>query len=310
MTAHKAPDRRAALAIIASGSAIFAAGATPAASPGDPRPAELEIAAAPPAAPAIIEHLIETGSGVLYVQECPGQGPSILLAHAATGSARNWIYQQAAFASRGFRIIAWSRRGHSGSVADAKGDPSVNFDIDCIADTLGLGRFHAIGTAAGGGLMLGYAMARPERIRTLVVACSATNVADLDLQSVIEASRPEPFAKLPADFRELGPCYRTANPDGVARWKELEAGARAGAGPLGPPPPPVVTPAMLRRLTVPTLWLAGDADLYAPPPLVAMLHREMRGSTLSVIDGAGHSAYWEQPDRFNVAVLNFITGRA
>ncbi len=52
--------------------------------------------------------------------------------------------------------------------------------------------------------------------------------------------------------------------------------------------------------------MTGDADLYAPPPLLQLFAARIKGSEISIIPEAGHSAYWEQPELFNRAVLNFL----
>jgi len=52
--------------------------------------------------------------------------------------------------------------------------------------------------------------------------------------------------------------------------------------------------------------LTGGADLYAPPPVMQMFVERIKGAESVVIPEAGHSAYWEQPDAFNSAVLDFI----
>src|SRR4051812_19443924 len=41
-----------------------------------------------------------------------GDGAPIVLLHPATGSALIWEYQQPVFAKAGYRVIAYSRRGH------------------------------------------------------------------------------------------------------------------------------------------------------------------------------------------------------
>jgi pimeloyl-ACP methyl ester carboxylesterase len=81
--------------------------------------------------------------------------------------------------------------------------------------------------------------------------------------------------------------------------------------PEGPPAPaqPMrnhVTFALLENIKVPTLLLTGDADLYAPPPLLRLFTERITGSESIVIPEAGHSSYWEQPEVFNRAVLDFI----
>jgi pimeloyl-ACP methyl ester carboxylesterase len=57
---------------------------------------------------------------------------------------------------------------------------------------------------------------------------------------------------------------------------------------------------------VPFLLITGGADLYAPPPVLALFASHLRGSETFVVPEAGHSAYWESPDAFNRAVLEFL----
>ena len=55
-----------------------------------------------------------------------------------------------------------------------------------------------------------------------------------------------------------------------------------------------------------SLLMTGDADMYAPPPIMRMFAARVKGSKAVVIPEAGHSAYWEQPEIFNRTVLEFI----
>jgi pimeloyl-ACP methyl ester carboxylesterase len=119
--------------------------------------------------------------------------------------------------------------------------------------------------------------------------------------------RTPEFLAMSADMRELGPSYRAANPAGADKWKELERTAR----PTSAQPPAQtfrnrVTFALLETISIPTLLLTGDADLYAPPAVMRMFAARVKGSTAVVIPEAGHSGYWEQPEIFNRTVLDFI----
>jgi pimeloyl-ACP methyl ester carboxylesterase len=67
-----------------------------------------------------------------------------------------------------------------------------------------------------------------------------------------------------------------------------------------------VTFALLEAISVPTLLITGDADMYAPPPVMRMFAARVKGSQAVVIPEAGHSAYWEQPEIFSRTVLEFI----
>jgi pimeloyl-ACP methyl ester carboxylesterase len=62
----------------------------------------------------------------------------------------------------------------------------------------------------------------------------------------------------------------------------------------------------LGAIKVPLLFIAGGADLYAPPSLMRLLAARVKHSEFVVVPEAGHSAYWEEPDLFNDAVLTFI----
>jgi pimeloyl-ACP methyl ester carboxylesterase len=147
----------------------------------------------------------------------------------------------------------------------------------------------------------------PRRLRSLVVANSIGGVQDPEYQQAIQRLRTPDFLAMSPDMRELGPAYRVANPAGAERWRELERTAR----PTSAQPPPQmfrnrVTFALLETIAVPTLLLTGDADMYSPPPIMRMFAARVKGSTSMVIPESGHSAYWEQPDLFNRAVLDFI----
>ena len=67
-----------------------------------------------------------------------------------------------------------------------------------------------------------------------------------------------------------------------------------------------ITFALLERIKTPALMMTGDADMYAPPPLQRMFTDRIKGSQSMVIPEAGHSSYWEKPEIFNRAVLDFI----
>jgi pimeloyl-ACP methyl ester carboxylesterase len=67
-----------------------------------------------------------------------------------------------------------------------------------------------------------------------------------------------------------------------------------------------ITFAGLERITVPVLLLTGDADMFAPPPVLKMFAAHIGHAETVIVPEAGHSTYWEQPDAFNSAVLRFV----
>ena len=52
--------------------------------------------------------------------------------------------------------------------------------------------------------------------------------------------------------------------------------------------------------------VAGGLMFYAPPPVLALFAARIRGAESVIVPAVGHSAYWEQPELFNRAVLDFF----
>jgi len=170
---------------------------------------------------------------------------------------------------------------------------------------LGINRFHLVATAGGGFVAYDYALSFPEQLRSLVVSNSVGGMQDPDYLELHQRLRPPEFAAMPAEIREVGPAYRAANPEGTRRWIELEK--------MGRQPNATAQPfrnqmrfAMLESIKLPTLLITGDADMFAPPPFLKMFTSRIKGAQTLVIPEAGHSSYWEKPEVFNKAVLDFI----
>ena len=260
------------------------------------------------AAPPPGTHAELPGVRLWYV-DTGGSGVPVVFMHAATGSSRVWEYQIPAFTAAGYRVIAPDRRGF-GRTAPAPGGAQPGTaadDLLALMDHLRLDRVHLVGTAAGGFASVDFALSFPKRLRSLVIANSIGGVLDEDYLALGRRIRPPEFAALPADVRELGPSYRAGNPEGTRRWLELE---RANRSEGAPPPAQTmrnqITFALVETIRTPTLLLTGGADLYAPPPVVQLFVKRIKGSESVVVPEAGHSTYWEQPEAFNRAVLAFI----
>jgi pimeloyl-ACP methyl ester carboxylesterase len=254
--------------------------------------------------------LLETAAARLWYWDTGGKGEPAVLLHPATGSGATWGYQQPVLAQAGYRVIGYSRRGHFRSViTDANVGSSDLEDLRALTSHLGLTRFHLIGTAAGSFLAAQYAITYPQYLASLVLSSSLIGIQDKDYQDLIGRVVPPSFAMLPPEFRELGPSYRTANPEGTTQWMALEKTARA-AGP-SPPRPTSVGSAMvtfenLGALKLPMMLLTGDCDLYACPALLVYVARRLGRSAISVIENAGHAAFWEQPEAYNKKVREFL----
>lgn len=251
----------------------------------------------------------------LHTLDAGGSDEPLILLHAGTGSALSWDKQLPAFKGAGYRPIAWSRRGHAWTRRTRKDAAREYFaveidDLDRVAQALGVESFHLLGSAAGGMLALAYAVRNPGRLRSLTVATTSGAIAEDTFNARFAQLIPQGFEQLPADFRELSPGYRAADPQGTRSWIQLhrlsmldEHGNPQNSEPRGKP---FVKWKDLEALRMPVLLLAGGADLYSPPPVMAEIAAHLPTSSLHVFPTAGHSPQWECPDAFNAAVTSFL----
>src|SRR5215475_7395039 len=242
----------------------------------------------------------------LWYWDTGGQGVPIVLLHPATGSALIWGYQQPVLAKAGYRVIAYSRRGYINSAPFDRNNPGTGSeDLRQLADHLGLGRFHLVASAAGGSIASDCAFSDQERLLSLTISSNSLGVRDGEIAKAAAFIRPKGWDEMPAEFRELGPSYRAANPAGVKAWMELEHKAVIGRD-YRQTLKNEITQAKLKELKLPTLLIAGAADMSTPPSMSRMIAAEIAGSRVAFIPEAGHSSYWEQPELFNRAVLDHV----
>jgi pimeloyl-ACP methyl ester carboxylesterase len=168
-------------------------------------------------------------------------------------------------------------------------------------------KFHLVGNALGGYIALDIAISHPDRVSSLVLACSMMGISEPEYTRTLQSLRPKVSNDLPMEVKELGPSYRAANPAGVAEWKKLHdrSGTRS----------PVrlknkITWSALANLKVPTLLITGDADPWIPPYMLQQVGERIPNSTVVIVPNSGHGVQWEQPEFFNNAVLEFIRTKA
>jgi pimeloyl-ACP methyl ester carboxylesterase len=271
-------------------------------------PAQYDWLPIPPQAP-VREGLAPLPGARLWFWDTGGPGEPVVLLHPGTGSSASWVYQQPVLAAAGLRVIAYSRRGHGQSEAGPASDTGVgSADLHALMDYLGVGRFHLLGSAAGGFIVPDYALSHPERLLSMVIACSQGGITDTAYREVSDLLAVEGFRRMPASFREVGPSYRAANPAGTVRWAEMEQVATPN-GRINQKMAHDLSWAAIERIRTPTLLLTGSADLILPPSRLPKFASHLQNCETAVVSEAGHSAYWEQPIAFNNAVLDFIGRR-
>ena len=220
-------------------------------------------------------------------------------------------HAQTAAVREGFLSVPGARLFYTD--AGGTGTPVVMLHAATGNTNAGLDRVHLVSTAGGGFVAFDFAIAFPTRLRSLVVADSIGGVQDREILDLETRIRPPQFDDLPPEVRELGPSYRSANPDGTRRWLEIEKQSRTSRPTASTLQLAYATPmrnqlalALYEQIRTPALLLTGGADMTAPPTLMKILASHISNAEFVVVPNAGHSVYWEEPETFNRTVLDFM----
>lgn len=252
--------------------------------------------------------VLQRGAGAgLYFWDTGGSGPVVVLAHPGSGSALIWPYQQPALAQAGYRVIAYSRRGHYLSPAgNATDSGTYADDLNALIEHIGIDRFHLVGVAAGGFTAVDYAISFPSRVRSLTIACSQLGMWDPEVSADLKRVLTAGFLDFPLDFQELGASYRALSPDGVQLWLQLAAMSREGTSRVRQTAKTAATWEKLRAVPARKLLITGGADLIQPPALMHLAAQRMGDCESAVIPEAGHAVHWEAPQSFNSLLIDFL----
>jgi len=231
-----------------------------------------------------------------------GQGPPLVLLHAATSSSlEDWAAQRSLL-SGDYTLYLPDARAHAGTrwdTDDGWSHAMLVDDLAAFADALGLDRFHLAGLSMGAGTALGFAMRYPRRLFSAMVAAVGVerepraSVARRIMQpEVIEREDPAWAARL---ARRHDPVQ------GEGAWKKQMVAIREDI--IAAPLP---TPEELRRARLPILLAYGDRDPWVPLEQAVKLRRQLPDARLFVSPGVGHVVVAERPAAFNQAFIQFL----
>ena len=244
----------------------------------------------------------------------PGTAPAVILAHGAGGNAMSWWQQVPAFQDR-YTVVTFDHRafGRSPDLDDGPGRIAFGTDLRALLDHLGLERIHFVAHSMGGRTAFSLVSREPERIASLVY--SGTN------GGCVDDRYRELRTRLEGDGTLSGSLLRRALADGYAERKPEMQYLYRRIRSINPPRPRDFlaptgrmvnyrgsTAQRLRDGGWPILWIVGEHDRVIPADLIRISHDLTPESRLEVVDGAGHSAYFERPDAWNGAVRAFIDG--
>jgi pimeloyl-ACP methyl ester carboxylesterase len=196
-------------------------------------------------------------NGVHLYYEIHGEGRPLVLLHGGLGSGEMFGPVIPALVAAGHRVIAPDLQGH-GRTADVHRpiDPRLMADdIAALIGHLGLERTDVMGYSLGGGVALQVAVRHPALVRRLVLV--SANVRSDAFYPEMRAQQGQ-LNGAAADFMKDTPMYQlyrqvAPRPEDFPRLLDKMGAWMAN---------PFDFTEDVRSLTVPTLYVSGDADIF------------------------------------------------
>ena len=237
-----------------------------------------------------------------------GEGAPLLLIHGLGYARWGWEPVVPGLAES-FDVLLFDNRGIGES--DAPPGPytvaELAGDALQVLDEAGVERAHVLGTSLGGMVAQELALAAPERVDRLVLACTTpggpeafpmpeqtvrllTSGATLR-QFVENALAPDPDGEIVERILR----HREATAQPFEAWS-AQAAAGASFDALG----------RIAGIAAPTLVLHGTEDAVVDSRNTTLLGLRIPDARVELFPGGGHLFFWEQPDRFVEVVTEFL----
>lgn len=258
--------------------------------------------------------VLERPDGARLWWESQGEGDPVVLISGLAYPCEMFFRIRPALAAD-HRVLCLDNRG-AGRTGDVPGAPysveTMADDVLALLDEVGERRAHLFGTSMGGLIAQEIAMTAPERVRSLVLACThpgvahsvwdpeaislLTNRSSMTPEQAAEASLPFNYAPgTPRDRIEedwavrlplaASPAGYLAQVQGTAGWSGLDR---------------------LPALRVPTLVLHGELDRLVPVANGRRIAQEVPGAELTILPDANHVFWTDQPERTNEVLLDWL----
>ncbi len=234
-----------------------------------------------------------------------GEGPTLVMVHGFTQNSRCWGSEVDALAED-HEVVLVDAPGHGRSAEIMAG---LRTGGRLIADQGGEATY--LGYSMGARLCLHIALSNPELVRGLVLVGGTAGIEDV----AERAARRQQDLRTATRIKEEGldafldtwleqPLLASLPPERAFREERLENTVKGLTSSLEQAGTGAQDPSWhkLHRLSMPILLVAGAADAKFAALAERMASEIGTNATVELIEGAGHSAHLEQPERL-LAVL-------
>lgn len=239
------------------------------------------------------------GISIVYEEENPNKEKSIIFIHGSGATKLTWKNQLKAKLPQ-FTKIALDLPGHGESKGN--GFSSIKDYVEFVKSfirVLDLDNVVLCGHSMGGAIIQMFSLKYPSLIDSIIIAGSGAklkvhqDILDATLKGLnytaqwayCENTKKEIIDKAESDF---------LNTDKMVRYNDFLACNNFDIM------------QEVHHIEKPALIIVGSCDKLTPVKYAQYLQENIKQSTLTIIQDAGHMSMWEQPDDFNRAIGNFL----
>jgi len=242
-------------------------------------------------------------------------GPPVLMIQGLGADKHLWDLQRLALAPW-YHTIALDNRGAGRSDKPYGGYSLEQMADDAIAvlDAVGVERAHVVGASMGGAISQIVGIRHPDRVRSLVLACTACQHHQWRrelLSEWAETAQTRGMGAMtaqaarwvigPRSFRRLSPAVGWMGPLALSRPPHAFAGQVAAILAIDDH-----LQSRLPEIDVPTLVIVGNQDILTPRGDAEYLAELIPTAELVVVSGAAHGFMIEHASTFNSNLLDFL----
>lgn len=238
-----------------------------------------------------------------------GSGTPVVLVMGHVYSSELW-YPLLPSLQKRFQVTWFDNRGtgRSSATRHATATDLVN-DTLAVMDAAGVGSAHLVGVSMGGGIVLKLAAEHPDRVRSLVLGCTALREQELPPARWRDGLRyhvPRPLLKRVLTPAMYGPACA---PDDAEKDLEVLVQSRFSARGLKGQAEAIrsydMNAARAAQVTVPALVQHGTADTTVPFALGQQLAAALPDARFLAYEGAGHN-YLVAAPQSRTDLLDFL----
>jgi pimeloyl-ACP methyl ester carboxylesterase len=200
-------------------------------------------------------------NGINYYYEVTGKGEPLLLLHGGLGSTDMFQPILSRFSKR--QVIALDLQGHGRTELGTRKFDLIDMgnDIASVLDQLGYKQVDVLGYSFGGGVGFRFAAQHPDRVRRLVLV--SAGFSDQSFFPEIREQQNQ-IGAASAEYMKETPMYKSyvavaPRPDDFPRLLQAIGDFMRGHYDYS---------ADVKKLTMPTMLIFGDGDMYKPEHIV------------------------------------------